>query len=167
MSSVSARTGRHRQRYDNHYRLVSGCIPYKLIKDDESGLENRIRILMISTTKRDNLVFPKGGWEDDETVREAACREALEEAGIRGNLKEKMLGVWEFLSKSSEERDRSGVQGGCRGYMFAMEVTQELETQEQDGIGSSGTPAGALFGTRTPAAFPQQEVRVMALAHTN
>ncbi|KAK6912897.1 hypothetical protein RJ641_022498 [Dillenia turbinata] len=39
-----------------------------------------------------------------------------------------MLGVWEFRSKSREERDRSVVKGGCRGYMFAMEVTQELET---------------------------------------
>lgn len=26
----------------------------------------------------------QGGWEDDETVTEAACREALEEAGVKG-----------------------------------------------------------------------------------
>jgi hypothetical protein len=26
----------------------------------------------------------QGGWEDDEDVHEAACREALEEAGVRG-----------------------------------------------------------------------------------
>ncbi|KAK6912898.1 hypothetical protein RJ641_022499 [Dillenia turbinata] len=52
--------------------MLCMCIPCKLIRDDESSLENRIRILMISTPKRDDLVFPKGGWEDDETVREAA-----------------------------------------------------------------------------------------------
>lgn len=28
----------------------------------------------------------QGGWEDDETVHEAACREALEEAGVKGIL---------------------------------------------------------------------------------
>jgi 8-oxo-dGTP pyrophosphatase MutT (NUDIX family) len=28
----------------------------------------------------------QGGWETDETVEEAACREALEEAGVRGLL---------------------------------------------------------------------------------
>lgn len=28
----------------------------------------------------------QGGWEDDETVEEAACREALEEAGVKGIL---------------------------------------------------------------------------------
>ena len=26
----------------------------------------------------------QGGWEDDEDVHEAACREALEEAGVKG-----------------------------------------------------------------------------------
>lgn len=26
----------------------------------------------------------QGGWENDETVTEAACREALEEAGVKG-----------------------------------------------------------------------------------
>jgi len=28
----------------------------------------------------------KGGWENDETVEEAAVREAIEEAGVRGDL---------------------------------------------------------------------------------
>ncbi|KAJ0798673.1 putative NUDIX hydrolase domain-containing protein [Helianthus annuus] len=41
---------------------------------------------MVSSPNRDDMVFPKGGWESDETVEEAACREALEEAGVRGIL---------------------------------------------------------------------------------
>lgn len=28
----------------------------------------------------------QGGWENDESVHEAACREAFEEAGVKGNL---------------------------------------------------------------------------------
>jgi diphosphoinositol-polyphosphate diphosphatase len=28
----------------------------------------------------------QGGWENDETVEEAAAREAIEEAGVRGDL---------------------------------------------------------------------------------
>lgn len=31
--------------------------------------------------------FHQGGWETDETAEEAACREAYEEAGVRGDLK--------------------------------------------------------------------------------
>jgi 8-oxo-dGTP pyrophosphatase MutT (NUDIX family) len=32
------------------------------------------------------FAFLQGGWEDDEDVYEAACREALEEAGVRGTI---------------------------------------------------------------------------------
>ncbi|CAK9166183.1 unnamed protein product [Ilex paraguariensis] len=138
MSAIIARTGRHRQRYEDNLRLVSGsygrCIPYRLAKYNEnwsSGLEYRIEVLMISSPKRDDLVFPKGGWEDDETVEEAACREALEEAGVRGILKENPLGMWEFRSKSKQ--DMCSLEGGCRGYMFALEVTEELDVWPEQG----------------------------------
>lgn len=80
---------------------------------------------MVSSPNRSDLVFPKGGWENDETVMEAACREALEEAGVRGKLNEKPLGIWEFRSKSRQ--DLHSLEGGCRGYMFSLEVTEELE----------------------------------------
>lgn len=33
----------------------------------------------------------QGGWEDDETVEDAACREALEEAGVKGILNVRSL----------------------------------------------------------------------------
>ncbi|CAN6548573.1 unnamed protein product [Malus baccata var. baccata] len=81
---------------------------------------------MISSPNRDDLVFPKGGWEDDETMREAACREALEEAGVKGVLDDNPLGVWEFRSKSKQ--NSCSLQGGCKGFMFAMEVTEELDS---------------------------------------
>lgn len=32
------------------------------------------------------FAYWKGGWENDETVEEAALREAVEEAGVRGEL---------------------------------------------------------------------------------
>ncbi|XP_076887117.1 nudix hydrolase 13, mitochondrial-like [Bidens hawaiensis] len=122
-SSIVARTGRHLQRYDNNLRLVSGCIPYR---QDKTKDENRIEVLMVSSPNRDDMVFPKGGWESDETVEEAACREALEEAGVRGILQGDSLGVWEFRSKSKQEA--CSQEGGCKGYMFALQVTEELET---------------------------------------
>lgn len=84
--------------------------------NDQCDIENKIEVLMVSSPNRDDLVFPKvynsihswlqvlarnitvlyfnvspcsslqGGWEDDETILEAACREAVEEAGVRGKL---------------------------------------------------------------------------------
>ncbi|KAG5249608.1 nudix hydrolase [Salix suchowensis] len=129
MATLLARTGRHRQRYVDQFRLVAGCIPYKLEKNVEdlgSNVEDRVLVLMISTPKRDDLVFPKGGWEDDETLDEAACREAIEEAGVKGILDvRKSMGVWEFRSKSSQ--NSCTLAGGCRGYMFGLQVTEELD----------------------------------------
>ncbi|KAJ8773117.1 hypothetical protein K2173_028294 [Erythroxylum novogranatense] len=129
MACILARQGRERQRYENNVRLVSGCIPYRIAMDKEkcgNDLENMLQVLMVSSPNRTDLVFPKGGWEDDETMEEAACREALEEAGVKGILKEAQLGVWEFRSKSSQ--DPCSLEGGCKGFMFALQVTEELQT---------------------------------------
>ncbi|XP_010514328.1 PREDICTED: nudix hydrolase 13, mitochondrial-like [Camelina sativa] len=134
MSNLSARTGRDHQRYDNNFRLVSGCIPYRLVKDEEEedstsvDFGNKLEVLMVSSPNRHDLVFPKGGWEDDETLLEAASREAMEEAGVKGILREDPLGVWEFRSKSSSMEADCCLAGGCKGYMFALEVKEELAT---------------------------------------
>ncbi|KAM0984550.1 hypothetical protein EV2_012336 [Malus domestica] len=124
MSYLTARTGRQRQRYDGHLRLVAG-----FEKSDGScngSIEQKLLVLMISSPSRDDLVFPKGGWEDDETMSEAACREALEEAGVKGVLGDNPLGAWEYRSKSKQKS--CSLQGGCKGFMFAMEVTEELDS---------------------------------------
>lgn len=39
---------------------------------------------MISSQKGQAMMFPKGGWELDESVEEAASRESVEEAGVLG-----------------------------------------------------------------------------------
>ncbi|KAG9014018.1 hypothetical protein FRB94_000215 [Tulasnella sp. JGI-2019a] len=46
------------------------------------------KILLVTSRKRsDKWVLPKGGWEPiDVTLEAAACREALEEAGVRGTI---------------------------------------------------------------------------------
>ncbi|KAH7518979.1 hypothetical protein FEM48_Zijuj09G0229000 [Ziziphus jujuba var. spinosa] len=155
----------------------NSCIPYRLREDKEdcsSNIENRIQVLMVSSPNRNDLVFPKGGWEDDENVLEAACREALEEAGVKGILRvpdlttyfqhdelffatlmtvvleatnrdlesvhfydigkfqnKTPLGIWEFRSKSRQ--NICSQEGGCKGYMFALEVTEELDTWPEQG----------------------------------
>ncbi|KAL6899125.1 hypothetical protein ACP4OV_005783 [Aristida adscensionis] len=131
---AAARKGRLRQRYDNDYRLVAGCVPYRVKKDDEGnacsslggGGPAQVEVLMITTPNRADMVFPKGGWEDDEDVYQAAGREAMEEAGVRGIINRVALGHWVFKSKSSEKSSSPRV--ACKGCIFAMEVTEELAT---------------------------------------
>ncbi|XP_057777546.1 nudix hydrolase 17, mitochondrial isoform X1 [Salvia miltiorrhiza] len=120
MLCMAARTGRNLQRYNNqHHRLVVGCIPYRYKCEKMNGSsEDELEVLVISSKKTEAMMFPKGGWESDESVEEAACRESLEEAGVVGKV-ECELGRWVFKSKSRELYHQ--------GFMFPLLVTQQLD----------------------------------------
>nr|KJB73132.1 hypothetical protein B456_011G216800 [Gossypium raimondii] len=93
MSDLVARTGRLQQRYEAGFRLVAGCIPFRYRSSNEADdvkFGKVVEVLMINSTSGPGLLFPKGGWENDETVEEAAVREAIEEAGVRGDLMEEL-----------------------------------------------------------------------------
>ncbi|PON81788.1 Dihydroneopterin triphosphate diphosphatase [Trema orientale] len=121
MTCVVSRTGRELQRYNNMgRRQVVGCIPYRY-KNGNQGDNNTcndLEVLVISSQKGQGFMFPKGGWELDESVEEAASRESLEEAGVLGNV-ECELGKWSFISKS-----RGTYYEGC---MFPLLVKEQLD----------------------------------------
>lgn len=79
---------------------------------------------MVSNRHNDGLIFPKGGWETDETAEEAAARESMEEAGVRGGT---CTYVGEFTFKS---RKKAALNGGkkatCLARVFVMNVTEEM-----------------------------------------
>ncbi|KAJ0038026.1 hypothetical protein Pint_22382 [Pistacia integerrima] len=116
-----SRTGRQHQRYDNlGRRQVVGCIPYRFKYGEDGVISGELEVLVITSQKgrAQGLMFPKGGWELDESLEQAALRESIEEAGVLGNV-ELELGKWNFLSKS---------QGTLyEGYMFPLLVKEQLE----------------------------------------
>lgn len=121
--ALPARTGRHLQRYSQGFRLVVGCIPYRISKTNKSPQIHEIsvddlEVLLISSQKSPRMMFPKGGWELDEDIRMAAARETIEEAGVIGLLEDK-LGEWVFKSKSQDKYHE--------GSMFPLLVTEELD----------------------------------------
>ncbi|RVW35924.1 Nudix hydrolase 16, mitochondrial [Vitis vinifera] len=144
MSELVARTGRHQQRYEDGCRLVAGCIPFKYrnsVESDGAASQKIVEVLMINSTSGPGLLFPKGGWENDETVEEAALREALEEAGVRVPTQcdlplrfslahERCYGFQHFLGcylfKSKTLQDESCPEGLCKAAMFALLVKEEL-----------------------------------------
>ncbi|BAF19223.1 nudix hydrolase 21, chloroplastic [Oryza sativa Japonica Group] len=115
-----ARQGRELQRYSDNTggRMVVGCIPYR-VRGDGGGVE----VLVISSQKKgaaagDVVMFPKGGWELDESVDEAARREALEEAGVLGEIGAS-LGRWCYRSRRYDAT--------YEGFVFPLRVTDELD----------------------------------------
>ncbi|GMN42261.1 hypothetical protein TIFTF001_011475 [Ficus carica] len=112
-----ARTGRHLQRYCKGRRQVVGCIPYRYKTSQQNSLRE-LQVLVISSQKGKGMLFPKGGWEKDESKTEAALRETLEEAGVRGVV-ERQLGKWSFKSKTYDTF--------YDGYMFPLLVQEELD----------------------------------------
>lgn len=118
MVSLAARQGRQLQRYSSSGgRLVVGSIPYKFDANCSSNdLLRSMEVLVISSQKGYGMMFPKGGWETDETVKQAASREAFEEAGVQGNV-ERRLGNWKYISSTQAINE---------GTMFPLRVTEEL-----------------------------------------
>ncbi|XP_044958766.1 nudix hydrolase 21, chloroplastic-like [Hordeum vulgare subsp. vulgare] len=115
---VAARQGRELQRYSASTggRIVVGCIPYRARGDG-----GEVEVLVICSRKKGasaGVLFPKGGWELDESMDEAARREALEEAGVRGETGPS-LGRWCYQSRRYDAT--------YEGYMFPLRVTDELE----------------------------------------
>ncbi|KAL4388640.1 hypothetical protein GQ457_09G026440 [Hibiscus cannabinus] len=128
MSDLVARTGRLQQRYEAGFRLVAGCIPFRYRnsnEEDDVNFEKVVEVLMINSTSGPGLLFPKGGWENDETVEEAAVREAIEEAGVRGDLLD-FIGFYNFKSKTHQ--DEFSPEGLCKAAMFALLVKEELSS---------------------------------------
>ncbi|XP_058187625.1 nudix hydrolase 17, mitochondrial-like [Rhododendron vialii] len=118
MVALVSRTGRHLQRYNQGRRQVVGCIPYRY-RVTSLGEEKKLEVLVISSQKKGKgMLFPKGGWESDESIIEAALRETEEEAGVLGN-PEHMLGIWHFESKNQDTN--------YEGYMFPLLVEKQLE----------------------------------------
>ncbi|CDO98317.1 unnamed protein product [Coffea canephora] len=122
--SMPSRTGRDLQRYNfEGCRQVVGCIPYRFRKTHRAApvhgkLSSELEFLLISSQKSPRMMFPKGGWELDETIEQAAMRETMEEAGVLGHVEDN-LGVWTFKSKSQD--------ASHEGHMLAFRVTEELD----------------------------------------
>lgn len=77
------------------------CIPYRYKNNGTQDKE--IEVLLISAQKGNGMQFPKGGWEKDESMEQAALRETIEEAGVVGSVEvsKNFLDLSFFLSSSN------------------------------------------------------------------
>ncbi|KIZ06398.1 hypothetical protein MNEG_1559 [Monoraphidium neglectum] len=130
---ISSRQGRDKQRYtEDGARLVAGCIPIRY--KGAPGCAGDVEVLLITSRGGKGWVFPKGGWEDDESVESAAKRETVEEAGVRGAI-EVSLPEASVICRHQWMRDALQTLAQSRGW--------DLGTA--GGQGDAAGPPGAQF----------------------
>jgi 8-oxo-dGTP pyrophosphatase MutT (NUDIX family) len=76
-----------------------------------------LEILLI-TSKRDRWIIPKGIVDPGTTAIDSACKEAYEEAGVKGHAGKRMAGEYQYKKWG----------GTCTVQVFPLEVSEVLES---------------------------------------
>ena len=95
----------------------AAVIPYRIRKA-------RLEVALVTTSNGKRWSVPKGSIDEGEHPRDAAIREAEEEAGLKGLVARKPLGRYEHVN------DR----GRCSVAVYVMRVTKVLEHWLEDDI---------------------------------
>ena len=99
LQRTESRNGRDHQRFANDaqtghkIRLTTGSVP--IMRDG--------RILLISSSRKEEWILPKGGWESDERMEDSALRETYEEGGILGKLGPKLKEI-DYETRKAKKR---------------------------------------------------------------
>lgn len=98
----------------DYWYKQSAVVPF--IKKDE-----RVEVLIITSTKKRKWILPKGIVELNLTARESAMKEALEEAGVKGKLLSEKLGTYKYKKWG----------GNCKVKVYALNVYSILDKWEE------------------------------------
>jgi phosphohistidine phosphatase len=91
----------------------AAVIPYRIRK-------KRVEVALVTTSGGKGWIVPKGSVDRGEEVRDAAIREAEEEAGLLGVLSRKPLGRY--------------LHGSWHVDVYVMRVIEELDHWMEDGL---------------------------------
>jgi phosphohistidine phosphatase len=95
----------------------AAVIPYRIRKA-------RVEVALITRSSGRGWIVPKGSVDQGEQPREAAIREAEEEAGLLGVVARRPIGHYRHLNGN----------GLCRVDVFPMRVTDVLDHWLEDGL---------------------------------
>lgn len=95
----------------------AAVIPYRIHKD-------RVEVALVTTSRGNGWIVPKGSVDVGERPRDAAIREAEEEAGLLGVVAPKRLGRYRHVNGA----------GPCHVDVYLMRVTGVLEHWLEDGL---------------------------------
>lgn len=81
-----------------------------------------LEILLITSRETRRWVIPKGWPMKDREAHEAAAQEAFEEAGVRGEITDKPLGMFRYLKRLKGDRTQL-----CAVDVFPLQVGKLLD----------------------------------------
>jgi 8-oxo-dGTP pyrophosphatase MutT (NUDIX family) len=93
----------------------AAAVPYRIRNE-------RVEVALVTTSGGKGWIVPKGSLDGREQPREAAIREAEEEAGLLGVLARKPLGRYVYVNGH----------GPCQVDVYLMRVTLVLERWPED-----------------------------------
>lgn len=96
-----------------YYYNQSSVVPYRM-------QEGKPEILVVMSSKRKHWVLPKGISEPSLTLQASAAKEALEEAGVEGDVSDKPIGSYTYEKWGAE----------CTVQVYPMRVSRELSEDE-------------------------------------
>ncbi len=96
--------------------LQFAALPYCL------SLERRIEILLITSRRTRRWIIPKGWPIEGLTPPECAAREALEEAGVSGEIFAEAIGSYHYFKQM-----KGGETVRCRVDVFPLRVTRRRQ----------------------------------------
>ncbi len=88
-----------------------------------------LQFLLILTSSRRRRMFPKGNVDPEETPREAARREAFEEAGVLGEISREPLTIFRHQKREAKSR---GVELTVAAYLLRVESTASSPEPHRD-----------------------------------
>ncbi|MAW54435.1 MAG: NUDIX hydrolase [Rhodospirillaceae bacterium] len=97
----------------------SAVIPYRRRRKN-------FEVLLVTSLGSGRWVFPKGHIEGDLSARQAAEKEAFEEAGVGGRLSPNRIGYYCYRKKNEKNTRTYQVE------VFAMNVTDVLESWPEE-----------------------------------
>src|SRR5262245_17289166 len=100
-----------------HVKRQAAVIPYRIRK-------SRVEVALVTTSRGKRWIVPKGSIDEGEKARDAAIREAEEEAGLRGIVARRRLGRYRHVNG----------RGPCLVDVFLMRVTTVMEEWMEDNL---------------------------------
>src|SRR6478752_10115874 len=108
---------------DSTRKLPTSRVQYAALPFRRRG-NSRTEVMLVTSRGTGRWIIPKGWPMKRKSPHRAAAREALEEAGVVGEIRKKPIGSFSH---------RKGKQGKCKVKVFALEVTRQRKSWREKG----------------------------------